>query len=94
MQENVSWLGEEHIGCDRTANHEVVVEVYVVFAQAWDSPKHGFDAGGTECGQILFIAAKNDAVIHYLQGYAAFHVRVLVICNEEDASHPGHEFVH
>lgn len=94
MQENMSWLWEKHLWCDWSADHKVIIEVYVVFAQTWDAPQHGFDTRGAECRQELLITLENDAMIHYLQRNFAFYMRILIICDKEDASYPWHELVH
>ena len=44
MQKYVSSMRKEHIWGDMTADHEVIVEVNVVFTKVRDAPEHSFDA--------------------------------------------------
>ena len=94
MQYHMSWLRKEHLRCDGTADHEVVIEVYKVFAQTGNAPHHGLDAVGTECRQVLLVVSEDNFMVNSFYGDTAFYMWILSVRDDEDTSYPWHELVY
>ena len=84
MQYHMPWLRKEHLRCDGTADHKVVIEVYKVFAQTGNAPHHSLDAVGTECRQVLLVVSEDNFMVNNLYGDTTFYMGIRKECQEQD----------
>ena len=93
----------EVLGGDGREEHDVVVEIDVSLAEAWDTPEEGFDGVAVEGGQVALVTAENntmvdDGVGDVPVGKMALEVvvevrRYLLVGDEIDVAYEGGETV-